>query len=735
MEEFLPYLIEYLPGNKMPADGLSRLPNNRSCSLVTSTTLTSDLDEARTATRCSVSLDQLYDLQCQDKYIKAVVCYLRYQKLPTSGDLRKFVTRLAPQVVIRQGVVGLVKKDRFLALAPYHLQPVLLQLAHDTKLAGHFGPYKTLWNLQQSWYWVGMSQDVDNYCQSCVLCQKVNPPANMKPAPLGTMPSTTRFNERVHIDLLGPLPPSPQGNKYVLVACDAHSSLVHFAPIPDKTAPTVAQAFINGWISQHSLPDTLNSDLGSEFRNDTFKALCLKLGIDQRFSSVMHPMSNGQVERTNRSLLAYVRKFITTNSEWESLLPTLALAINAAPHASKRHTPFQIAYARRPTMPSDALNPARTYSLDDTAQRLALLARITDDVLHHQAQAHAHQKAQYDKRSANRSFAPGDIVYSVRPHTGALAQKFQPKFDGPWQVLRRLPNNNFELLHGHTGRRHSLHVNLLKPGQLREQFYRDPARPALPSPPPSDREMLFERTTRTLRSHAARAHHFWDENDDPDLEPALPEAGPQAQAQAPALHPAPQPPPPPPPPAAVPPAPRAEAGRDAEQSSDDADDDNDDTLQGAAGGEPAATDADADADADAGADADADDTDTDNDAFGTPGGSFGTPASHPPTPGQPSARPPDTDTDTPGRRTTRAKAAREGIVLPAAHEAPYPPPFRQPAATRPGRGLSIRGGRVARGGRSDDAAAAARGEGAAAADPRRTLFKGLGLRGSGRKKD
>jgi hypothetical protein len=476
LDEFLPYKLEYLQGDKMPADGLSRM--NRTCNLIGAAVETTDQTEEEEFRKCKVSIDQMFDLQCQDKYIKALVCFLRYKKMPSSTKLRRYVTLLKPVAIFRRGIVGIMKENRFLALTPYHMRPLLLQLAHDAKLAGHFGSFKTLWNLQQAWYWPGMHEEVKSYCQSCQMCLTVNPSPNIKPAPMDKMDVVSRFGARVHIDLLGPLPTSVSGNKYALVMNDAFSSMVEIIAIPDKTAPVVAQAFVNGWISRHGVCDRINSDLGSEFTADVFKTICLRLGINHHFSSVMHPTSNGQVERTNRTLLAYIRKFITANTEWEDLLPTLRFAINSAPHETKRYTPFQIAFGRRPRLPSSAMNPAQTYSEDTTDKHLAMMSRIIDDVMHFQQQAFTQQKEQYDKRSSLRCFQPGDVVYLRRQKSGPLAQKFQPTFDGPWIVETTHENNIYGLRHHILGKKKKVHINILKPGKFREQMHDIPPGPS-----------------------------------------------------------------------------------------------------------------------------------------------------------------------------------------------------------------------------------------------------------------
>ena len=52
------------------------------------------------------------------------------------------------------------------------------------------------------------------------------------------------LNERVHMDLFGPLKAnSPAGNKYIMVITDAFSKYTELVPIHNKEAATVARAF------------------------------------------------------------------------------------------------------------------------------------------------------------------------------------------------------------------------------------------------------------------------------------------------------------------------------------------------------------------------------------------------------------------------------------------------------------------------------------------------------------
>jgi hypothetical protein len=153
----------------------------------------------------------------------------------------------------------------------------------------------------------------------------------MKTAPQEAINTATHFNARCNVDLIGSFPLSANKNKYLLVMIDTFSSYVDCVPTPNKEAATIYQAFLSGWVSQHSFCDCLNLDLGSEFHNGLFKELSAKIGFKHTFSSVAHLTSYGQVERANRSILTYMRKFITENGQWESMLPALKFAQNSAP--------------------------------------------------------------------------------------------------------------------------------------------------------------------------------------------------------------------------------------------------------------------------------------------------------------------------------------------------------------------------------------------------------------------
>ena len=95
----------------------------------------------------------------------------------------------------------------------------MLELGHEIPLAGHLGVEKTRQRILRRFYWPTVFKDMEEYCQCCERCQKSNP-RKVQPAPLIPLPVITEPFRRIAMDIVGPLPRSRLGNRYILVVCD-----------------------------------------------------------------------------------------------------------------------------------------------------------------------------------------------------------------------------------------------------------------------------------------------------------------------------------------------------------------------------------------------------------------------------------------------------------------------------------------------------------------------------------
>ena len=108
--------------------------------------------------------------------------------------------------------------------------------------------------------------------------------------------------ERVAIDILGPLPLSRQGNKYLLIVQDYFTKWVEAYPLPNQEAVTVAEVLVQQFVAGFGVPLFLHSDQGRNFESTVFAEMCSLLGIHKTHTTPYHPQSDGMVERFNRTL-------------------------------------------------------------------------------------------------------------------------------------------------------------------------------------------------------------------------------------------------------------------------------------------------------------------------------------------------------------------------------------------------------------------------------------------------
>ena len=81
--------------------------------------------------------------------------------------------------------------------------------------------------------------------------------------------------EWLAIGILGPLPQSKQGNKYILIAANYSIKWVEAYPLVNQEAVTVAEALIE-FISRFEVPLILHSDQGRNFGSTVSSEMCFQ---------------------------------------------------------------------------------------------------------------------------------------------------------------------------------------------------------------------------------------------------------------------------------------------------------------------------------------------------------------------------------------------------------------------------------------------------------------------------
>ena len=163
-------------------------------------------------------------------------------------------------------------------VVPRALRFDVMKAAHNDVSGGHLGIQRTLAKAKTRFYWPFMTTDIEVHCSSCLDCAARKTPIPKHQAPMALDRPSCPL-QRVAIDLLGPLPTTRTGNKYIAVICDYFTKWVEAFPLPDIRAVTVASAFVDGFVCRYGVPVTLHSDQGSQFTSHLFMNICNLLGL------------------------------------------------------------------------------------------------------------------------------------------------------------------------------------------------------------------------------------------------------------------------------------------------------------------------------------------------------------------------------------------------------------------------------------------------------------------------
>jgi hypothetical protein len=356
-------------------------------------------------------------------------------------------------------------------IVPQKLKRDVMFQMHDSILSGHLGQRKTREKIRQKFYWFAMRDDVNVYVAQCDVCASIKLPTKTPRAPLGSMQVGSPL-DRLATDIMGPLPVTPRGNKYILVVTDWFTKWVEVFPVPDFTAKTCARLIVNEVIGRYGCPIDIHSDQGRNYESILFYELCRMLEIRKTRTAPYNPKCNGQTERFNKTLIRMIKSYLhAEQTDWDLDLGCLAAAYRATVNETTGFTPNFLMFGREVRLPGEVMFGAIADDGEDVTSYGGYVDRLRQQMqqAHEIAREHIsgcskRHKDVYDGKTLLFSYRPGDLVW-VLSEIKQLnwAPKLRRPYEGPYLVVWKLSDADYVIQTEKNGKTRVLNHNLLKP--------------------------------------------------------------------------------------------------------------------------------------------------------------------------------------------------------------------------------------------------------------------------------
>jgi len=159
--------------------------------------------------------------------------------------------------------------------------------------------------------------------------------------------------------MIGPFKPAPGNFKFVFVLIDKFSKWIEYMPLVKATYEKAVE-FLDQIIHRFGVPNSIITDLGTQFTGTTFWDFCDDRGIVIKYVSVAHPRANGQVERANGMIIDALKKRLYTENDrapgrWMKELPAVVWGLRTQTSQNTGVSPYFMVYGSEAVLPSDVV--------------------------------------------------------------------------------------------------------------------------------------------------------------------------------------------------------------------------------------------------------------------------------------------------------------------------------------------------------------------------------------------
>ena len=337
--------------------------------------------------------DSIAQFQQQDEHLSVLLDWVRrgsrpaFKKVRKSSEEIRHYWSIFGEIILKDSCLYRKHEDSMMTVRAQLLVPnanreEVLRALHDSAHGGgHLGVKKTAEKISERFYWPRWRASVTAYCKECQLCDQRKQPSTTPKAELVPSSEVSPM-QRIEIDVLGGLPVTHTGKRYILVACDTYTKYMQAWPMRSQTAQETGMTLYRNWFAVHGVPERVHSDQGGNFESMLFRELATLMGCKKRRTTAYHPAGNGGVERNNRSIIAMLKNYVQQDPQsWDRSLPAICSAYNASCHEETEVSPHFLLTGRDLRLPADLMTGKPSFlpstnAIADLQDRMRLVHEV-----------------------------------------------------------------------------------------------------------------------------------------------------------------------------------------------------------------------------------------------------------------------------------------------------------------------------------------------------------------------
>ena len=285
---------------------------------------------------------------------------------------------------------------------------------------------------------------IRQYVRDCRACQQFKRPKLAAP---GRMEGINDVRDVVSCDFIGPLERGPGNVRYIFTIVD-HLSRFGVARKCCRSNTATAVKCLADFVKEFGPIKRLMCDAASYFRSSAFGRFLAQMNTDLVMAPAHSHKSNGLRERFNQTLIDRIRRMRVSDGKrlnWTTVLSEGVEAINETPHEGTRYSPNDVWQQGQDL--SEVKEESRT-------ARMQIQKSFEE----------AKRKMTEQQKKEESLYPVGSKVWVFYHETvEAVDKKFDPFWQGPYEVTRRVSTHIREVCDSDQGKTIRMHIDSPQP--------------------------------------------------------------------------------------------------------------------------------------------------------------------------------------------------------------------------------------------------------------------------------